>query len=697
MWPSPLRDRAVRLRGRSIRLVGRHRLIARIGMWAHKLRQHSAPGSLPGPTAPLMPLEEFAGQAMPFVAELPLDSDRPRLSAAPMMPDLPSPSAQQQAPPSHSGGFATLASAVGQPQRDHWRPPESTPELETPLEGTTPVPIHPPLAAPPPTMTRPATTDAAAAQASSEVPEALRMPPPAAPGAPLRPRPRRAIIEEMPTPGSEEERTPPDAPRAARPSAPPDTASDPAPPVGEPLFTPNATDRSPEAWLARLRQGGSAQPQVPTDDASSPIPTIPPAPPIVSSRESPPDTSPAPPADTPQAAARPLTSPASPVPMASKAPGVDPARQGEITDRASPPSADPAASLQTAGPHAEPASSGGELFQAPAGVDRSPRVWAERLRGAETPAPYSSSPRQTGETSPDLPATSPEALPEVLPDAAIRFLRPLAGVDPATVRVFRGAVAADTVAARRADALAIGQDVVLGASTSATPAGPEQLGLVAHELAHVARQRDPTFVPPVLRGVTPSQGEAASMPPEQAQPASAGDQPAEESLARQVEQHVTGLARAWVARQTGVPPDPTRTPLPTPATADQPAADVSEPTPPAGPPRQVARRSSPSIDWGGLPAPWEPLPNWVTTAPEPAPTPAPGPSTAPRTPARAETAAPAVMAAEQGRPALAPPSPGEGAVAPEAGGSDELDLDAVAQQVYRRLQRRLAAERRRLG
>ena len=148
-------------------------------------------------------------------------------------------------------------------------------------------------------------------------------------------------------------------------------------------------------------------------------------------------------------------------------------------------------------------------------------------------------------------------------------------------------------------------------------------------------------------------------------------------------------------------------------------APVAEPELPVR--DQQPPRSGTRPTWGNLPAPWEPLPDWLASpgdAPEAAAEslagPAPqqpaaqtwaGPAVAPSTPGSAPSASsasstaasastPGVQRAERGR--ALPDAESEAAPA-HPGAAPEPDLDALAQQVHAILKRRLAAERRRFG
>src|SRR5262249_25131628 len=68
---------------------------------------------------------------------------------------------------------------------------------------------------------------------------------------------------------------------------------------------------------------------------------------------------------------------------------------------------------------------------------------------------------------------------------------------PATVRVYRGARADEVTSALGADAITVGDEVAI--ATGHAEDAPEALGLLAHELTHVARARERGFVPPVVR------------------------------------------------------------------------------------------------------------------------------------------------------------------------------------------------------
>jgi len=288
--------------------------------------------------------------------------------------------------------------------------------------------------------------------------------------------------------------------------------------------------------------------------------------------------------------------------------------------------------------------------------------------------------------------------PTPLPDSTRRFLQPLVGIDPASVRVYGDPAATQLTARANADALAIGDTVVLGVGHLVGAATPETLGLLAHELTHVARGREPRFVPPVARaeGRPTSTGNADTDPTN------------EEGLARLVEARVTRAAEAALTPEgqpTALPFGAPVLPV-APVFGDQERADTTgEGTARAvgDPGRQEADigtdRAAP-VGWNGLPAPWQPLPTWLDTPVAPEATATPTAAMRPATPASAASAmaaaAPAVQLAEQGRALeeAAPAAPTH-AAAPHAAKSPEPDLDALARQVYTVLRRRLSAEGRR--
>jgi hypothetical protein len=267
-----------------------------------------------------------------------------------------------------------------------------------------------------------------------------------------------------------------------------------------------------------------------------------------------------------------------------------------------------------------------------------------------------------------------QAVPTPMAETMRRFLRPLVGIDPAEVRVFRGPAAAKITDAYRAEALASGDMVALAAQHGED--SPATLGVLAHELTHIARQRDARFVPPLVR--RENMAGAAN----------------EEALAQSVEAQVRQIARSQDSATRRMPG-----PLDTTLGRDTPfsalAATPMEHRPTAHTPQLITRGD----DWGGLPAPWEPLPQWLD-AQQPAEMPppaisAPTRSAPPAQPFAPQPGAPSapVQLAETGRMLDAPPAQSTPAPAPAP--QPAPDLDALARQVYAVLKQRLAAERRR--
>jgi hypothetical protein len=333
------------------------------------------------------------------------------------------------------------------------------------------------------------------------------------------------------------------------------------------------------------------------------------------------------------------------------------------------------------------------LFTKKANVDRSPAAWVEKLRQAFNPnamhnrqsnnhaeaipvADKTALVRRSSST-PTASSRRPEPVPAMeapagVPETTRRFLKPLVGIDPATVPIFEGPVAAQFAASNQADGVALAETVFLKPGPVAET--PERLGLLAHELTHIARQRKPRFVPPIVR--QPQHVLAATPVPEHFD---------EEALARHVEALVIDIASG-----AAEPP----------VMAEEAALTVdrrtqrSELVPMPG---DQSAELAPDADdaaepWGGLPAPWEPLPDWVVALSEGS--------------AKASSSSASVLPnvdamgsgpmerAEAGRvlnhPAASPP-----AVAAEPKQSAAPDLDTLAHQVYLVLKRRLETEYRR--
>ncbi|MBX5457208.1 MAG: DUF4157 domain-containing protein [Thermogemmatispora sp.] len=280
---------------------------------------------------------------------------------------------------------------------------------------------------------------------------------------------------------------------------------------------------------------------------------------------------------------------------------------------------------------------------------------------------------------------------------ARHFLKPLLGIDLAEVALYRDAQAARATEARAAAALSDANGIELAPQQEQT--SPEGLGLLAHELTHVMRRRQPRFLPPIVRPGPPSN------PGEGAEPAAPLD---EEQLAIAVERQVRQQARAAFA-VTAPATLPEQAVLPAPE-APAPMTATEPPTASAGRPPDTGRsgQSERGI-WGKLPAPWEPLPAWLTGPPPAAGSPAsepargaPGVSSAAPLPLSTIESAIAVASEGSSRAgverSLATPVGDEGEAPPatSAARGPEPDLDALARQVYTLLKRRLSAEQRRL-
>jgi hypothetical protein len=372
----------------------------------------------------------------------------------------------------------------------------------------------------------------------------------------------------------------------------------------------------------------------------------------------------------------------------------------------------PAAAGRRAGAPATALPPADDLFQ-PKDTDRSPQAWRARLAQAALQEAQAAQPGQPTPAATSMPTPAPQAVagasaaasvptpapaasppdrpiasgqpPAPLPEATRRFLQPLVGIDPASTRIHRDAAADQVAAAYAADAVTAGDDIALAAGKNVE--APETIGVLAHELTHVARQRTPRFVPPIIRNAPGRSPVAAN---------------SEESIAQQAEARVI-----QAVHEAGSPDPPTA-----PRAQATPPPSAQAPAPAA---EQPPDRTRP---WGNLPAPWEPLPAWMTTpsalaAPAPPFVPAassvPASPPAPAAPAPAaisapavvgaapQPAAPAVQRAAQSRTLEQPTAPEPSPAPPPAAEQVAPDLDALARQVYAVLKRRLATERRREG
>ena len=167
-----------------------------------------------------------------------------------------------------------------------------------------------------------------------------------------------------------------------------------------------------------------------------------------------------------------------------------------------------------------------------------------------------------------------------------RFLKPLVGIDPATVTILQGPAADDTNAAHQTDALAIGDDTIVVGS-GFTGELPRNLGLLAHELTHIARERRPRFIPAAAR---PGRGRWSF-------------EPSEEAVARRVEAQAIALATDSAAQKAVADRVFHETPQQSPLETIE-ATPIGE--------AQIPRAARLANAWGGLPAPWEPLPEWLS-------------------------------------------------------------------------------------
>ena len=260
-----------------------------------------------------------------------------------------------------------------------------------------------------------------------------------------------------------------------------------------------------------------------------------------------------------------------------------------------------------------------------------------------------------------------------------RFVKPLVGVDPADVQFKRGAQAQNVLDTARADALTVGDSVLL--TSSATDlSSPETIGLIAHELTHVARSRKPRYVPPVLQESGQDDLQAPS-------PLFTGD---DEPLARHVQGTVREMARGKMPAMQNAVASP-----------------------------EIERSEEVRAPWGDLPAPWEPFPSWArwpeatpqrgdssdsgagmadfvfgyaSTLPSPASS---APSVSDSAGSTESSGASPVQPAERDRLQTDRDGTDTSEKSGDQRGAPPPDLDILAQQVHEILKRRLAAERRR--
>lgn len=314
-----------------------------------------------------------------------------------------------------------------------------------------------------------------------------------------------------------------------------------------------------------------------------------------------------------------------------------------------------------------------------------PMEWLARLQAAHGPLEVQ---------APQTPAKAPPQ-GQPLSIANRELLEPLIGIDVGSVRVHQGAEAAEATGALQADALAVGEQIVLGPGHQ--DSDPKTVGLLGHELLHVARQRTPRFVPPILRGmprpVQPGRPPFRPSARQQSTPRGPGQgapsvthAAEEEAMALVVEAAAIAASRDRTSGATrGSSPPP---PVPATEILDPHEAPIRSLTPadPEAPPR-----------WGTLPAPWEPLPDLPPSRSGPvAEVGSAGPTSpsAPAGPWSVTTTPPPIQAAGADR--QVPDQHASAPTGPAAiGGAPKVDLDTLAKQVYTVLKRRLAGERRR--
>lgn len=486
----------------------------------------------------------------------------------------------------------------------------------------------------------------------------------------------------------------PDAP-ASTPAAAPQAARDASPPLSRGPDRANAgqfqfsdVERTAQDWQRLLfeatnppRRGARREPARPPENRSA--------------------------AKAPPPAGKPSAEPSLPrsaPPTASKAPRA-PERLNQPATDATPARSSPNAGLQrpAATPPSPRTAGDGPAESVDAGERATTAPLPDAAPDARAPEPsrHARASQEERRVTPAAVADEMRSMPtEPVAPSTRRFLRPLIGIDPDSVRIHRGERAAQLADLHDADAIAVGDDVALAAGHDERD--PETVALLAHELTHAARARDRRFVPPVARG-----GHAAApIPPAAIGPARSGvrqtSRPsasidAEEVIAESVESRVRAVANNQREREQtfAVTPnadldDDSVVPL-----DDEPAGDAPIGAAPA-PAREYSRPASKPGDtrrspWGALPAPWEPLP--ATLIPSRSADTGIG-SRAPvvsSDQAAPESAEVVHRAARESGSAGEEPAhadhPAQADAAP--------DIDALARQVYTVLKRRLAAESRR--
>ncbi|WP_019008885.1 eCIS core domain-containing protein [Deinococcus aquatilis] len=306
------------------------------------------------------------------------------------------------------------------------------------------------------------------------------------------------------------------------------------------------------------------------------------------------------------------------------------------------------------------------------------------------------------------PLARPAAAVSVLAPSVSRQMANALGVRVNDIPVVQHAGTQPILNQHRAEALTIGDIVILGPNVDLR--SPSGLGVLAHELTHALRARRPDFVPQLVQATPNRNARASSL--------------GEEALAL----HVEGAVRAS-ARAQGQPSLQNRSETPVHSLgvspSSSPAVQATRPRPvSAAPPRPASTGFTPAAAPNTaaparLPAPWEPMPFWEDSssqAPAAAPTFQPNALPAAPPPAASPSSGPApIYAASTDRqvtepapppPALPSPSPSAAptsspssspvaATSRQPSKAQQTDLDLLAQQVYGVLRRRLETEMRR--
>ena len=342
------------------------------------------------------------------------------------------------------------------------------------------------------------------------------------------------------------------------------------------------------------------------------------------------------------------------------------------------------------------------IFEPKQEVDRSPSAWRERLIEAvkreeevrstsESPADRAITPALQPDTPPEVlrhPLTSKPArskpelagtAPSLLPESTRRFLKPLVGFDARDIPVYQGPAISRVLAETGADAMAVAdaapveESILLGSGESIRH--PEQVGLIAHELTHLGHHRERGFVPPVARAGPAS--EVLAQPPAD-----------EESLAIEVE------ARVSAAAQQGK--------LESNVEAENDRNDADELNHQSGHEvhgRAASRKAGGTKNWGGLPAPWEPMPSWMREGPDLASQSFVAAQQGDSVAAQTDAAAAPPMSVAAAEISRTVPERQQGHTPNEKNESEgnpvAPDLDSLARKVYAIMRRRLASDRRR--